>query len=128
MRKCIVALLFLSSVASAQKLPRFRRDPIDSQRAALREKLTRLAETRKSLGMPEEQPSSATELEALTVRTQQKRPAAAPQRQAKPKAAAAEHAWPPAPQVVAHGDQEPSLGDVARQYRAQKKKAQSKSN
>ncbi len=127
MRKCILALLFLSSVGAAQKLPLFRRDPVDAERAALHEKLTRLAQTRKSLGMPEVQPASAAELEALTARTQPKQSGKpVPQRHAKPKAVAAETAWPPAPQVVAHDDQEPSLGEVARKYRAQKRQTSPK--
>lgn len=41
MRKCILVLLILSTVAAA-------RDPVDAQRAALRKKLTRLAKARKS--------------------------------------------------------------------------------
>ena len=124
MRKCVVALLFLTGLAAGQKIPLLHRDHVDTERAALHEKLTRLSETRKSMGMAEGQPSSAAELDVLTDRTKQKKSGTvAPKQRAKAKAAIAENAWPPAPQVVTRDDQEPSLGEVARKYRAQKRQA-----
>ena len=68
MRKYMLALLVLSGVAAAQKLriPILHRDPVDAQRAALHEKLTRLDETRHSLNMPEARLASSLELDALT--------------------------------------------------------------
>src|ERR1051326_8766756 len=69
MRKYILALLLLSGVAAAQSLrvPMLHHDPVDAQRAALHEKLTRLAETRSNLDVPVAQPDSSRELDALTV-------------------------------------------------------------
>ena len=128
MRKYIVALLVLSGVAAAQRLrlPILHRDPVDTQRAALHEKLTRLAETRASLNLAETQPASAPELDALTAAAQPKRPAspAAHQRVARPAATSAS-AWPPPPQTWTSGEREPSLGDFARQERARKRQARS---
>lgn len=147
MRKYIVALLVLSGAAAAQRLkvPLIHRDHTDAERAALHEKLTRLAETRKSMGMPEVEPGSSTELDALTASAKAsqprpehnrtgksvKRPAQATtaragqsQRIGQP-SAATRNAWPPPSQAWTAGEPEPSLGDVARKYRAQKKRAPS---
>ena len=128
MRKYLLALLVLSGVAAAQRLrvPILHRDPEDAQRARLHEKLTRLRETRNSLAVPEGQ--SARDLDALTAAAQPKRPAPP----AKPKrvthqAAASASAWPPLPQAWTHGEQQPSLGEVARQNRARKRQASSSS-
>ncbi len=126
MRKCVLALVFLSSLAPAQKIPLLHRDHVDAERAHLHEKLTRLAETRQSLGMPAVQSGSAPELDALTARAEKKPARTALPRRAKTKAAVAENAWPPPPQVVAHDNQEPSLGEVARQTRAQKRQPSQK--
>ena len=129
MRKYILALLILSGVATTQRLrvPIFHRDPVDAQRAALHEKLTRLAETRSSLGLPEAQPASSQELDALTAAAQPKRsaPPAAHQSVTRPVATTA-NAWPPPPQAWTSGDREPSLGEVARRERARKRQAHSK--
>ena len=130
MRKYIVALLFLASVAAAQRLkvPLLHRDPVDAQRAALHEKLTRLAETRSSLGMSAAQPDSSPELDALTASAQPKRSVSpAPKQRVTRAAATTANAWPPPPQTWTAGEREPSLGDVARKYRTQKRQARSKS-
>lgn len=132
MRKYMFALLVLSGVAAAQRLrvPLLHRDPADAERAALHEKLTRLAETRKSLGMPDAQSASSRELDALSASTQpRKSPAdhralggeSAGQTQVK-----TANAWPPPPQTWTSADREPSLGDVARKERARKRQARSK--
>src|SRR5690348_2517027 len=124
MRKFVLALLLLSSLTWAQRFPFFGHD---HERAALHEKLTRLAETRKTLGLPEEQSASAKELDSLTARTELKRNRPpVPQQRGKAKTTVGENTWPPPPQVFAHGDQEPSLGEVARKYRAQKRPATQK--
>ena len=77
MRKYMLALLAVSGVAAAQgfRVPILHHDPVDTEREALHEKLTRLAETRKSLGMPEAQPGSTQELDALTASARAKRAA-----------------------------------------------------
>ena len=130
MRKYILALLLLSGVAAAQRLrvPMLHHDPVDAQRAALHEKLTRLAETRTNLDMPVAQPDSSRELDALTASAQPKRLAAPPakQRIVRPVAAKA-NAWPPPPQTWTASDREPSLGEVARKYRTQKRPARTQS-
>ena len=128
MRKYILALLVLSGVAAAQRLrvPILHRDPEDAQRAALHQKLTRLGETRKALGIPEGQ--SARDLDALTASAKPKRPAPpATHKRVTHPAAATANAWPPPPQAWTHGDQQPSLGEVARQNRARKRQASSSS-
>lgn len=150
MRKYIVAVLVLSGVAAAQRLrvPLLHRDPVDAQRAALHEKLTRLAETRKDLGLPEAQPDSSAELDALTTSarasnsrvvhaspsvksakrsTQVKSAGVGHPQRAGQTGAATQNAWPPPSQAWTAGTPEPPLGDVARKYRAQKRQAHSSS-
>lgn len=128
MRKYILAAWILSGVAAAQgfRVPLLQRDPADAERAALHEKLTRLADTRKELGLAEAQP--ARELDQLTAAAKPKRVVAkgAPQRATRTVAAA--HAWPPPDATWTSGNPEPSLGDVARKYRAQKRHARSSSS
>lgn len=145
MRKRFLALLILPGLAAAQKIPLLHRDPLDTQRTQLREKLTRLAETRKSLDMPELQPASAAELDTLTTRTEQRRSGGSvAQRRTKAKTVAAAHApatgkpiqrnagatevAPGTEFVHSPASDEVSLGQAARQYRAQKQQAHSKTN
>lgn len=130
MRKYILVCLLLSGMVAAQrlKLPMLHRDRVDADRAALNDKLTRLAETRKSLDLPEVQPNSSAELDALTASAQPKRPVSAVARQrVSQRAAVTRDAWPPPSQAWSAGEQEPSLGEVARKYRAQKRRAHSRS-
>jgi hypothetical protein len=130
MRKYILVLLVLSGVAAAQRLrvPMLHRDPVDAQRAALHEKMTRLAETRSNAGMPEAQSASSLELDALTASAQPKRPASPATKQRVTRApATTASAWPPPPQAWTAADREPSLGDVARTNRVQKRQSHPKS-
>ena len=130
MRKYILVLLVLSGVAAAQRLrvPILHRDPVDAQRAALHEKLTRLAEVRADPDMSAVQPDSSRELDALTASVQPKRSTspAAKRPVVRPVATTA-NAWPPPPQAWTAADREPSLGEVARKERARKRQARAKS-
>ena len=135
MRKSIVALLILSSAAAAQRFPRLHRNRVDAERAALHEKMTRLAETRKSLGMPEVQPAPKELLAFNDVQKVHAAPAA--RQRAIPKAERSRTSVPGAAQANApnngvpqevNGNQEVSLGEVARQYRAKKRAAKADGN
>lgn len=125
--KYILAFLALSGVAAAQglRVPLLHRDPVDAQRTALHEKLTRLAETRQELGMPEAHTSG--ELDALTASAQPKPHVAKVASKRVNRPATAAHAWPPPDATWTAGKQEPSLGEVARQYRAKKRQTTSSS-
>lgn len=126
MRRYILGWLLLSGMVAAQRLkfPILHRDHMDAERAALSERLTRLAETRKSLGLPAAQPSSSAELDALTAAAQPKRSVSRVARQrVKRPAAITRNTWPPPCQTWSAGDPDPSLGEVARKYRAQKQRA-----
>jgi hypothetical protein len=118
MKKCILVILVLSGIAVAQL---FRGDPVDAERARLREKLTRLAEARKDLAVPQPQPAlpivpaidQPASKDLLPVAEGKKMPAQPVAQQRAAQVVAVEKSPTPAPQPTVAGPGKPAPAATA---------------